>query len=132
MFALARKEGEGTWRNHLEGMLKRARTPERRAEIEAQLAVPALPPAIAYLWRIFMRLHARRQSTGMGPARVGWTEIDAFVRLTGARLSAWEIGLLERLDDVALAESTERSMSSNGTRPHIASAAHRTVPAVES
>lgn len=110
MFALSRKEGEGTWRDHLEGMLKRARTPERRAEIEAQLAVPALPPAIAYLWRVFMRLHRRRQSNGIGPARLGWGELASFQQMTGTRLSPWEIGLLERLDDVALAEGQNSSL----------------------
>lgn len=110
MFALSRKEGQGTWRDHLEGMAKRARTPARRAEIEAQLAVPPLPPAITYLWRTFMRLHTRRQSTGMGPARIGWSELSAFQQMTGTRLSPWEIGLLEQLDDVALAEGQNSSL----------------------
>jgi hypothetical protein len=86
-------------RETLEGLLKRARTDERRADLEDQLAVPPLPPALAYLWQAFLRLASRRQSSGFGPMKLGWSEIEAFNRLSGLALRPWEIEVIEALDD---------------------------------
>lgn len=89
--------------------MERAKTPAKRAEIEAELAVPPLPRGSEYLWRIFLRLHARRQSMGMGPARLSWGEFADFQRLTGMRLAPWEVAILEQLDDVALKDRGEKA-----------------------
>lgn len=86
----------------MEGLLERAKSLAKRAELEAELAVPELPRAGEYLWRTFLRLHARRQSTGMGPARLSWGDLADFQRLTGTRLAPWEVAVLEQLDDLAL------------------------------
>lgn len=96
-----------TWRETLEGLLSRARRPEKIAEYEAELATPPLPPELAYLWRIFGRLSARRGSNGFGANPIGWAEIDAFARLTGTRLEPWECETLEMLDDLFRSEQAK-------------------------
>lgn len=103
MFALGIEDKDGhTLRERLEGLLKRARTPERRAEIEAELGVPEMPAAIAYLWSAFQRIRSRRGGNGFGPVPIMWADIDAFVRLSGVRLAPWEIEIVEALDDAWL------------------------------
>lgn len=39
----------------------------------------------------------------MGPSPVTYLEIDAYERLTFARLTAWQVALIRRLDDALLA-----------------------------
>lgn len=105
MFELSAPDKDGvTLQAHLEGLLLRARTSEKRSEIEAQLHVPPLPKAVEYIWFAFIRLANRRQSTGFGPARISWMELEAFQRLTGQWFSPWEIELIEALDDLSLLE----------------------------
>jgi hypothetical protein len=60
--------------------------------------VPPLPPSLTYLWNIFLRLSARRGSTGFGPALIAWSEMEAFQRLTGFHLKPWEVEIIEMLD----------------------------------
>ncbi|AKR57123.1 hypothetical protein XM25_15235 [Devosia sp. H5989] len=88
-------------REHLEGLLSRARTDKRREELEAELAVPPFPLALTYLWQAYGRLR-RRCSTGLGLSPITLGEIDAFVRLTGSRLAPWEVETIERLDEAWL------------------------------
>lgn len=83
-------------------MLARARTDERRRQIEADLAVPEMPSEALYLWSAFRRLSGRRGSSGFGPLAISWPEIDAFQRLTCAALAPWEIEILEMLDHLFL------------------------------
>lgn len=99
MFALNTVEDGFTYREMLEGLLGRARTPERISEIESELAVPPFPVALGYIWRAFCRLHARR-SSGFTINPITWPDIDAFTRLSGQRLTPWEISLVEELDDL--------------------------------
>jgi hypothetical protein len=93
-----------TYRDTLQGLLDRARKPERIAELEAELAAPPLPSALSYLWTAYSRLAARRGSNGSGPNFITYTDIDAFARLTGIRLNAWEIEMIEALDRCYIAE----------------------------
>jgi hypothetical protein len=37
-----------------------------------------------------------------GPNPIGWQDIDAFARQSGLRLAAWELDLIEALDDLYL------------------------------
>lgn len=90
------------YREHLEGLLKRAKRPERVAELEAELAVPPMPAGAVYLWNAFMRLSSRRGSSGWGPLMISWPEIDAFQRLSWVRLAPFEIEIIERLDEAWL------------------------------
>lgn len=109
VFALGVEDKDGhTLRETLEGLLKRARTPERRAEIEDQLAVPEMPVALAYLWSAFQRIRSRRGGNGFGPSPITWADIDAYVRLSGVRLAPWEVEIVEALDDVWLREMATR------------------------
>jgi len=100
-FALTAPDDKGnSYREHLEGQLARARTDTRRAEIEAELALPPFPAELAYLWRTFVRLRRHVGNSGFGPARLGWADIDAFNRMSGLRLAAWEVEIIETLDDL--------------------------------
>lgn len=72
----------------------------RIAELEAELAMPPFPECLAYLWQAYLRLRRRMAGGFSGPSPIGWPDIDAFIRRTGARLAPWEIELLERIDDL--------------------------------
>jgi hypothetical protein len=95
----------------LEGLLERTRRPEKRAEYEAELAVPSLPMALAYLWHAYRRLR-RRKGSGFGPGPIEWPDIDAFLRLSGETLAPWEIEVIEELDDAFLTAVTAAQSSS--------------------
>jgi len=47
-------------------------------------------------------LHRCRRSNGFGPEPLGWSDIDAWARLTGSLPRPGEIGALLRLDRVWL------------------------------
>lgn len=109
MLSAVDKEGH-SYREHLEGQLKRARTPERRAELGAELALPPFPEALRYLWNAFTRMRRRVNGNGTAMPRITLLDLDAFIRLSGLRLLPWEIELIERLDDLLMA-----SMNESGT-----------------
>lgn len=98
----------------LEGLIARARTPERVAALEAELAGPPLPPGTGYLWAIYCRLAARRGAGGFGAAPIGWVDLAAFQSLTGFRLSPWEVTVIEALDNLHLAGETRPKESPDG------------------
>ena len=87
------------YRQVLEGLLERTRKPERRAELEAKLETPPFPFELEHVWTAFCRLHARRRS-GFSAEPIAWSDLDAFIRLTGVRLAPFEIQLIEMLDDL--------------------------------
>ncbi|CAH1672076.1 phage tail assembly chaperone [Chelatococcus asaccharovorans] len=87
--------------------MKRARTAARRAELEEEMRALPLPPALAYLWNAFQRLSARRPQNGMVLSHIPWSEIAAFSHLTGLRLAAWEVAVIEELDGLLLAERSK-------------------------
>ena len=60
-----------------------------------------MPLELAYLWQVFWRLRRRKQNAFAAVA-IEWTDIDAFLRLTGMTLSEWEISVIEMLDDLYL------------------------------
>lgn len=99
-FALSATDKDGnSYRDHLQGQLKRARTPERQAELEEELALPPFPEALRYLWTAFVRMRRRNAGNGYGPTPITWADIDAYSRLSGLRLQPWEIEIIELLDD---------------------------------
>lgn len=79
--------------------MQRARTAERRAELQAELALPPFPDAIRYLWDAFGRMRRGSGGNGYGPNPLAWVEIQAFVHLGGVRLAPWEVSIIEALDD---------------------------------
>jgi hypothetical protein len=99
-FALNAPEGKDgqTYRDVIEGMLSRSRSPETIARYQAELACPPFPRALSYLWRTFQRLRNRRTSSGFGVNPITWVDLGEFTRLTGTRLAPWEIEVIEELD----------------------------------
>jgi hypothetical protein len=78
------------YRQVLEGLLERTHKPEKRAKLEAELETPPLPLELEHVWNAFCRLHARRWSS-FSAEPIAWSDLDAFVRLTGVRLAPFEI-----------------------------------------
>ena len=93
-----------TIRETLEGLLKRCKRAERRAELEAELATPPYPAELAYILTAFYRLRRRKGGNGYGFQPVEWPDIDAFLRYSGLDLAPWEIEIVESLDDLFLSE----------------------------
>jgi len=91
-----------SYKTRLEGALARAKTPARRAEIEAELFGPPFPHALGHLWRLFGRLSERRASNGFGPSPISYLEISAFCELTRLKLDSFELEILEDLDSLFL------------------------------
>lgn len=98
-FELSAKQPDGaTLREHLEAV--QART----GRVPATLAnAPTLPNGCELLWRAFLQLHGRRASSGFGPTPILYSEIDAYQRVTGHGLAAWEIGAILAADDAYFA-----------------------------
>jgi hypothetical protein len=86
----------------MQSALERARTPDKVAELERDLAGPPMPEGALYLWVIFRRLSSRRGNNGFGGLPLTYPEIEAFDRLSGARLEPWEIEIIEHLDGLYL------------------------------
>jgi hypothetical protein len=88
------KDGN-TYRQHLEAVAGRFEIYRRK------LAGPGLPQEMAYLWDGFLELHFARRSDTM-PQPIAWSEIEAWARLTGRVLRAWEVDILRALDNAWL------------------------------
>lgn len=56
---------------------------------------------------MFFRLRRRKGATGFGIPPLEWPDIDAFARMTRQYISPWEIGIIEALDDLYLAEKAK-------------------------
>lgn len=64
---------------------------------------PVLPPECASLWSDFLDLHSSRQAGQSGPARISFIDLDAWQRVTGAKLDAWEIDAIRGADSAFMA-----------------------------
>ena len=84
--------------------MKRARTAERKAEIEALLALPTFPIEVEYLWNDYLRLRSRKVGNGMGVPPIEWTDFHAFMAVFRRRYDPWELQTLEEIDRVYLSE----------------------------
>lgn len=70
----------------------------------AQLAdAPELPMHCAHIWDAFLTMHRSRGNNGYGPVRLSLHDFDGFNRVTGGRLSAWEIGAIQGVDSAYMA-----------------------------
>jgi hypothetical protein len=65
---------------------------------------PELPEGLAALWQAFLELHGSRGSTGWGPQRITYADMQAWQALTGSRLRPWEVDLIRKADDVWLTD----------------------------
>lgn len=90
------KDG-ATLRQHLEAVWKATRRKP------AELDVPELPSCAAPLWQTWQQLCVARGSNGFGPYPVGWNDLDAWQRVSGQRLTAWEAETITQLDRAARA-----------------------------
>jgi hypothetical protein len=63
---------------------------------------PKLPTGAESLWRDFLALHGCRGSSGMGPLRISWADLDAYQRVQGIRLAPWEVEAIRRADNAYL------------------------------
>lgn len=80
----------------LDHLLAVERTTGKRPQI--LLDAPPLPQGCEDLWRMFNELHACRGSTGFGPSRIGFVEIDAYGRVKGIRFQPWEVEAIQKAD----------------------------------
>lgn len=68
---------------------------------------PELPRDLAYLWRMFARLHRARQSTGMGPGYLTFPDIESYSRLFRVSLTPWEVEAIKAVDAEFMAAQFE-------------------------
>ena len=71
----------------------------------SELDGPELPEGAEHVWEWFCALSASRGCGSAGPNPITWSEIEAFSRVRGLRLSAWECDCLSALDGAALASN---------------------------
>jgi hypothetical protein len=92
---MGKKAGEGSVNDHYAMLAKNGHIKPPKP--------PALPPAGVHVWNIFTKLHASRQSGGLGPNPISYGEITAFAGLTGWHFDPWEVEAIRGLDDAYLA-----------------------------
>lgn len=68
------------------------------------------------MWRAFVDLTGTRQS-GMSVGPITFLEIQAYRSATLADLTAWEVGLIRRLDQAALAVVAGNAPTHQGSEP---------------
>lgn len=93
-----------TARETLEQLIERTKNEKRRAEYEAQLAVPPMPKALAYLYAIYWRIRRRKGGTGFGISPIELPDIASFMEMAGTKLAPWEVAIIETLDDLFVGE----------------------------
>lgn len=92
-----------TLREHYEGLA------ERTGRSIAEIAnLPALPTGAERLWIDFLDLSSARGSTGFGPARISWLDLDAYQRVKRLRFCAWEIDAIRRADNAYMEQAGKR------------------------
>lgn len=62
-----------------------------------------LPEGCEALWSDFLELHGCRGSTGFGPMRITYLDIDAWQRVNGLQFLPWQIEAIRKADDAYLA-----------------------------
>jgi hypothetical protein len=78
---------------------------EKTGEIPAALRdAPPLPLGCEALWDKFQELHKSRGSTGWGAQRITHLDLFAFQHNRSVRFSDRELDLIQKTDDVWLAE----------------------------
>lgn len=61
------------------------------------------PDVLFDVWHWFCDLNASRQS-GMSPSPISYLDIDAYCRVMGLRMAAWEVSAIKAIDRIALSE----------------------------
>lgn len=73
-----------------------------------------LSDAAAGLFGLFMDLHNWRGSGGFGPQGLTVADVEGYCRITGQRLTAWELETIKILDSAAMRVSLEQQKARNG------------------
>lgn len=76
--------------------------------MDPRLDAEPIPRCAAAVWGVFLELATSRRSA-MGAHALTLTDIDAYCRMTGVRLTAWELDTILQLDAVALRAAARRS-----------------------
>lgn len=74
----------------------------KRAELEARLHLPDFPEEYTFAWASFFELNQSRSSNGFGVNPISFTEIEAYLRLTGKVLLPYEINGINTIDSCFL------------------------------
>ncbi len=99
---LSARQGDGaTLRTHLH------RLAANTGKIHPMLVEPGIPPVARELWDAYLRLSASRRA-GMGISPLALVDIEAWCRLTGVRLTPWELDTLIDLDSACVAILAKR------------------------
>ena len=94
---LSARQGDGaSLRTHLQ------RAAAATGKPDPLLLGPGVPDEASELWDAYLRLSASRRA-GMGMSPLALVDIEAWCRLTGVRLTPWELDTLIELDSACLA-----------------------------
>jgi len=72
-----------------------------------------LPVEVQHLWGWFCDLSGARSGNGYGGNPISHIEIEAWSRLSGIRLTPWEVAVLRRADSAFLAATYEKSAATS-------------------
>jgi hypothetical protein len=62
------------------------------------LSHPPLQDNIQYIWNWFNEISSGRSYWEHGPNRISWTEIKAWMDITGHKLKHWEVNAIIAID----------------------------------
>lgn len=97
--------GAGSVRDHMEQVAR-----AQGVDVDDLLERPQeLPETVAHLWVAFCQMSNARTSNGFGPNPLTYHDVEAWSRVTGVELTAWEIDVLKRLDVVFLTVATKNA-----------------------
>src|SRR5690349_20378656 len=99
-FELSKPVGDGT--TTLREHLLQAQKQLPRGQKVPELQMPHFPFQLYREWGWFSDLHAARQSSGFGPLPLSYSEMHSYFYLIEEKPNPWQMGLLRRLDGVAL------------------------------
>lgn len=102
------KEDGRTVREHLQAAYERSGIMP-----DALAAACDVPEGLETLWADFMAMHGSRGSSGFGPMRIGFAEIDAYQRVHGIRFQPWELDAIRRADNAYLVHYAETHKPEN-------------------
>jgi hypothetical protein len=98
-FELSKPVGDGT--TTLREHLMQAEKQIGKGKVK-ELQMPPFPFQLYREWGWFSDLHAARQSSGFGPLPLSYSEMHSYFFLINEKPNPWQMGMLRRLDGVAL------------------------------
>lgn len=75
--------------------------------------LPDFPDVARHVWDHFLSIHRGRSYGINGPNPISFQDIESWSRLTGWKLSPWEVDAVKRLD-VAYLSKNEESEDGSG------------------